>query len=88
MSQDEDIYAALSDLVSKVARRKQTVRADTGLDSLGFDSLGLIELIFEIEERYDVELPFNANQIAQSGQEVRVGDLVDMVLDARKVVAA
>jgi acyl carrier protein len=31
------------------------------LDQLGLDSLQVVELTFVIEERFDVEIPFNAN---------------------------
>jgi acyl carrier protein len=32
------------------------------LNDLGIDSLGLVEMIFAIEERFDVSVPFNANE--------------------------
>ena len=34
---------------------------DSSLDSLGIDSLGLVESIFAIEETFDIQIPFNAN---------------------------
>lgn len=37
------------------------------LESLGLDSLGLVETIFAIEETFDVTVPFNANDPAASG---------------------
>ena len=33
---------------------------------LGIDSLGLVESIFAIEEAFDISIPFNANEPAQS----------------------
>ncbi|MDB9707215.1 acyl carrier protein [Planktotalea frisia] len=38
------------------------VTADSTLESLGIDSLGLVESIFAIEEEFDVSIPFNANE--------------------------
>lgn len=32
------------------------------LESLGIDSLGLVESIFAIEEAFDITVPFNANE--------------------------
>jgi len=32
------------------------------LESLGIDSLGLVESIFAIEEAFDISVPFNANE--------------------------
>ncbi|OHC54670.1 MAG: phosphopantetheine-binding protein [Rhodobacterales bacterium RIFCSPHIGHO2_02_FULL_62_130] len=43
------------------------VSLDATLAALGLDSLGLVETIFAIEERFDISVPFNANDPAQSG---------------------
>lgn len=37
------------------------VTLDSTLESLGIDSLGLVESIFAIEEAFDISVPFNAN---------------------------
>ncbi len=37
------------------------VKLDSTLESLGIDSLGLVESIFAIEEAFDISVPFNAN---------------------------
>ena len=42
------------------------VRPEATLESLGIDSLGLVESIFAIEEAFDIAVPFNANDPAQS----------------------
>ena len=42
------------------------VRLDATLDELGIDSLGLVEAIFAIEETFDVQVPFNANDPSDS----------------------
>lgn len=31
------------------------------LEDLGIDSMGLVECIFAIEEKFDISIPFNAN---------------------------
>lgn len=36
------------------------------LESLGMDSLGLVEMLFAIEETFDVSVPFNANAPGES----------------------
>ncbi|MEL7165433.1 MAG: acyl carrier protein [Pseudomonadota bacterium] len=38
------------------------VTPDSTLESLGIDSLGLVESIFAIEEEFDIQIPFNANE--------------------------
>lgn len=37
------------------------VKLDATLEDLGIDSLGLVEAVFAIEETFDVQVPFNAN---------------------------
>ena len=38
------------------------VNDESTLEGLGIDSLGLVESIFAIEEAFDIQVPFNANQ--------------------------
>jgi acyl carrier protein len=38
------------------------VSMDSTLEDLGIDSLGLVESIFAIEEAFDIQVPFNANE--------------------------
>lgn len=38
------------------------VALDAKLEDLGLDSLGLVEMIFAIEESFDINVPFNANE--------------------------
>lgn len=44
----------------------QDVAPDDTLESLGIDSLGLVESIFAIEEAFDISVPFNANTPSES----------------------
>ena len=39
---------------------------ESTLESLGIDSLGLVESIFAIEEAFNIQVPFNANQPNES----------------------
>ena len=45
---------------------KSDVKMDSTLESLGIDSLGLVESIFAIEEAFDIQVPFNANEPSES----------------------
>lgn len=42
------------------------VTMESTLDDLGIDSLGLVESIFAIEEAFDIQVPFNANEPTES----------------------
>lgn len=46
------------------------VTPDSTLESLGIDSLGLVESIFAIEERFDISVPFNANEPSASNFDI------------------
>ena len=39
---------------------------DTTPDELGLDSLALVEVVFGIEEAFDISVPYNANDPGQS----------------------
>ena len=49
---------------------------DTPIADLGIDSFSVVEIIYEIEEKLDVEVPFNANE-NPFGDMSNVGDLID-----------
>ena len=38
------------------------VAADERVDEMGLDSLGKVEAIFGLEERFGIAIPFNANE--------------------------
>ncbi|MCF6443196.1 acyl carrier protein [Nereida sp. MMG025] len=42
------------------------VTLDSTLESLGIDSMGVVESIFAIEEAFDISVPFNANDPSDS----------------------
>lgn len=39
----------------------EDVKLTSTLEELGIDSMGLVESIFAIEEAFDIQVPFNAN---------------------------
>ncbi|MDJ0993891.1 MAG: acyl carrier protein [Dinoroseobacter sp.] len=42
------------------------IKMEATLEDLGIDSLGLVESIFAIEEAFDIQVPFNANDPSES----------------------
>jgi acyl carrier protein len=48
----------------------QDVADDASLQDLGIDSLGVVEVIFAIEEEFSVSVPFNANDPEASNFDV------------------
>lgn len=49
---------------------------ETPIADLGIDSFSVVEIIYEVEEKLDVEVPFNANE-NPFGEMATVGDLID-----------
>ncbi len=50
------------------------------LEDLGIDSMGLVESIFAIEEAFDIQIPFNANDPGQGGFDIStVATIVEAV---------
>lgn len=49
---------------------------ETAIADLGIDSFAIVEIIYEVEEKLGVEVPFNANE-NPFGDMKTVGDLID-----------
>ena len=62
------------------------VRMDGTLQDLGIDSLGLVEAIFAIEESFDIQVPFNANDPKDS--EFDISTVATMVRAVESLLAA
>ncbi|MGR3662152.1 MAG: acyl carrier protein [Paracoccaceae bacterium] len=54
-------------------------------DDLGVDSLGLVEAIFAIEEAFDIEVPFNANEPEKS--DFDISSVATIIAAVEKLVA-
>jgi acyl carrier protein len=50
----------------------------TDLQEAGFESLDVIEMIFNLEDEFQIDIPFNANE-ADTIQMRTVGDITRMV---------
>ncbi len=61
------------------------VRPEATLAELGIDSLGLVESIFAIEEAFDITVPFNANEPAQSNFDI--SSVAAIIAAVEKLVA-
>jgi acyl carrier protein len=55
------------------------------LESLGIDSLGLVESIFAIEEEFDISIPFNANEPENS--DFDISSVASIIAGIEKLVA-
>lgn len=62
------------------------VKPEATLESLGIDSLGLVESIFAIEEAFDISVPFNANEPSDN-QGFDISTVGSIIAAVEKLVA-
>ncbi len=61
------------------------VKLSSTPEDLGIDSLGLVEAVFAIEEAFDISIPFNANDPAQS--EFEIENVAAIVAGVKRLIA-
>ena len=67
----EDIRARVIEIIAVQALRDPSrITEEMTLESLGIDSLGLVEAVFAIEESFDVSVPFNASAPGTGGFDI------------------
>ena len=58
------VYSKVLEIIAEYAVLDiEDVGPESTLEELGIDSLGLVESIFALEEYFDIQIPFNANDI-------------------------
>jgi acyl carrier protein len=62
MSRSEIETAVIAILAKQLLLSPGEVAPDARIDDLGLDSLGKVEAIFALEERFEISVPFNANE--------------------------
>jgi len=71
-----------TDVMSVIKKKIRVDRSEITLDDrlaeLGLESLDALELVFDLEEKFDIEIPVNAND-AQIGGFEKVSDVVAAV---------
>lgn len=61
------------------------ISMDQTLEDLGLDSMGLVEAIFSIEESFDIQIPFNANEPEKS--EFDISSVASIVAAVEKLIS-
>ncbi len=65
----------------------EDVKPDDSPDTLGLDSLGLVEAIFAIEETFGVTVPFSPNEPV-AGQGFDVSSVDRIIAEVERLIAA
>jgi acyl carrier protein len=68
----------MSVIKKKIRVERSEITLDDRLAELGLESLDALELVFDLEEKFDIEIPVNAND-AQIGGFEKVSDVVAAV---------
>ena len=81
-----DIGAKVIDIIAEQAILDPSdVTSESTLDSLGIDSMGLVESIFAIEEAFEIQIPFNANNPSDS--DFNISSVSSIISGIEKLVA-
>jgi acyl carrier protein len=72
MSVEQDVIAIIK---KKIRVERSEIGVGDKLQDLGLESLDALELVFDIEEKFNIEIPVNAND-ANIGGFQTVGDVV------------
>jgi acyl carrier protein len=78
----QDVESTVFKIIAqKAGDQAVALTRDTELSNLNLDSIDKVEIIFEIEESFDISLVYNANRAntAEGAGIVTVGDVVDLV---------
>ena len=69
------------DVIAIIAKKKRTdkptVELSDRLEDLGLESLDTVELIFDLEEKFDIRIPYNANNARAEFD--TVGEVIDAI---------
>lgn len=63
----EDIRGTIAQIIADQAMVDvDDIKDATTMEDLGLDSLALVEVVFGIEEAFDLSIPYNANDPSES----------------------
>ena len=83
----DDVGKRVAQIIAEQAMLDpEAIKPDTTLDDLGLDSLALVEVVFGIEEAFDISVPFNANEPAAS--EFDISKVAHIVAGVKLLIAA
>ena len=72
-----DVIAIIAKKV-RVENHPKVERSDR-LEALGLESLDAVEMIFDLEEKFDIQIPYNANTNNPRTEFDTVGDVINAI---------
>ena len=83
----DDVSKRVTQIIAEQAMLDpEAIKPETTLDDLGLDSLSLVEVVFGIEEAFDISVPFNANEPTAS--EFDISKVAHIVAGVKLLIAA
>ena len=83
----DDVSKRVTQIIAEQAMLDpEAIKPDATLDDLGLDSLALVEVVFGIEEAFDISVPFNANEPTAS--EFDISKVAHIVAGVKLLIAA
>ena len=64
-------------IAKKVPGEKKDIKLSDNLQELGLESIDALEMIFDLEEKFGIQIPYNANSAATDF--ATVGDVVKAI---------
>jgi len=82
----DDVTANVARIIAEQAMIEAgDITAETTLDELGLDSLALVEVVFGIEEAFDITVPYNANDPTES--DFKLSNVGEIIAGVRRLIA-
>jgi nodulation protein F len=82
----DDVANKITEILRKHMKKPdKTIALETKLEDLEIESLDLAMIVFDIEDSFGVEIPYNANETEDVGAFKTVGSVVEKV---RSLVSA
>jgi acyl carrier protein len=85
MTEDDVTRQIIGIIADQAMLDPAEVRLDASPEQLGLDSLGLVEIVFAIEERFDIAIPYNAND--PTAAEFDIGSVDKIVAAVKRLIA-
>ncbi len=82
----EDVKAGVARIIAEQAMVDVgDITPETRLEDLGLDSLALVEVVFGVEETFDVSVPYNANDPSES--EFKLDTVAEVIAGVENLIA-
>jgi acyl carrier protein len=80
-----DVGSEIISIISqKIGNGSDRLSPADPLDDLGINSFEVVELIFDLEEKFDIQIPYNANSVIEAKT---IGDLIKVIEELVKAKA-